>query len=465
MKDTKRKLMPFTFYDRSGIERLLEEEAAKGWMLEKTSAAGWIYRRIEPARIHFAVVYFPGATAFDPAPSDAQLRFQDFCEHTGWELISSNIQLQIYCNRNEDPIPIETDPVIELENIHASVKKTFLPTYVLDLFLGFMQLGLTFQRFSRDPVGTLANTAELLSVLFWILLIFSCAAQIFLYYRWHHKAKIAAQDGHFLETRGTDRFQIFMIASSTLALIFMLLSYGGSSMILIGLLMVVSIVGCGFLLTKVSNFFKKRNTTAKTNRLITYGLAILISLIICGVVLWLMVSSVLSSRDRRDEAIPYEHNNWTFYVYQDDIPLRIEDLIETNYTGYSYEMLSDKSSPLLSRYEARQRPRHDALSEPEIHYHIVKVKAAALYDWVVNLMKAELSHGIYYPEDGSYPEQHPVIDPAPWGADRVYQLCFGEEAQYRYLICYPGYIVEIDLDWEPTAEQMQIIAQKLLSHK
>lgn len=465
MKDTKRKLMPFTFYDRSGIERLLEEEAAKGWMLEKTSAAGWIYRRIEPARIHFAVVYFPGATAFDPAPSDAQLRFQDLCEHTGWELISSNIQLQIYCNRNEDPIPIETDPVIELENIHASVKKTFLPTYVLDLFLGFMQLGLTFQRFSRDPVGTLANTAELLSILFWILLIFSCAAQIFMYYRWHHKAKIAAQDGHFLETRGTDRFQIFMIISSTLALIFMLLSFGGGSMILIGLLMVVSIVGCGFLLTKVSNFFKKRNTTAKTNRLITYGLAILISLIICGVVLWLMVSSVLSSRDRRDEAIPYEHNNWTFYVYQDDIPLRIEDLIETNYTGYSYEMLSDKSSPLLSRYEARQRPRHDALSEPEIHYHIVKVKAAALYDWVVNLMKAELSHGIYYPEDGSYPEQHPVIDPAPWGADRVYQLCFGEEAQYRYLICYPGYIVEIDLDWEPTADQMQIIAQKLLSHK
>lgn len=465
MKDTKRKLMPFTFYDRSGIERLLEEEAAKGWMLEKTSAAGWIYRRIEPARIHFAVVYFPGATAFDPAPSDAQLRFQDFCEHTGWELISSNIQLQIYCNRNEDPIPIETDPVIELENIHASVKKTFLPTYVLDLFLGFMQLGLTYQRFSMDPVGTLANTAELLSILFWILLIFSCAAQIFMYYRWHHKAKIAAQDGHFLETRGTDRFQIFMIISSTLALIFMLLSFGGGSMILIGLLMVVSIVGCGFLLTKVSNFFKKRNTTAKTNRLITYGLAILISLIICGVVLWLMVSSVLSSRDRRDEAIPYEHNNWTFYVYQDDIPLRIEDLIETNYTGYSYEMLSDKSSPLLSRYEARQRPRHDALSEPEIHYHIVKVKAAALYDWVVNLMKAELSHGIYYPEDGSYPEQHPVIDPAPWGADRVYQLCFGEEAQYRYLICYPGYIVEIDLDWEPTADQMQIIAQKLLSHK
>ena len=79
MKDTKRKLMPFTFYDRSGIERMLEEEAAKGWLLEKTSALGWIYRRIEPAKIHFSVVYFPSATAFDPAPSERQQRWQDFC--------------------------------------------------------------------------------------------------------------------------------------------------------------------------------------------------------------------------------------------------------------------------------------------------------------------------------------------------------------------------------------------------
>jgi len=462
MKDTKRKLMPFTFYDRSGIERLLEEEAAKGWLLEKTAATGWVYRKIEPAKIHFAVVYFPDATAFDPAPSEGQQRFQDFCEHTGWELISSNIQLQIFCNRRENPIPIETDPVIELENIHASVKKTFLPSYMINMVLGFMQLGLTFQRFSNDPIGALANIAELISVQFWILLIFSSAAQIFLYYRWHHKAKIAAQDGHFLETRSTDRFQIIMILSSSLALIFMLLSFGGGSMMLIVLLMVISILGCAFLMTKLSNILKKRNVSAKTNRLITYGMAVLISFVICGVVLWLMVSSILSSRDRKDEAIPYEHNNWTFYVYQDNIPLRIEDLMETTYTGYSQEILSQSSSPLLSRFEARQRPRHDALAEPEMHYHIVEVKVPALYDWVVDLMRDEFSHGIYYPEDSSYAEEHRVIDPVPWGAQKVYQLYFGDEARTRYLLCYPDHIVEIDLEWEPTEDQMKIIAEKLI---
>ena len=124
MKDTKRRLMTFTFYDRTGIEKDLEKQAAKGWLLEKCAATGWIYRRIEPAKIHFAVVYVPAISMFDPEPSEKQKRFQDFCEHTGWELIASNIQMQIFCNRRENPIPIETEPEIEVENIH---KRSFPP--------------------------------------------------------------------------------------------------------------------------------------------------------------------------------------------------------------------------------------------------------------------------------------------------------------------------------------------------
>ena len=34
MKDKKRRLMTFTFYDRTGIEKDLEKQAAKGWLLE-----------------------------------------------------------------------------------------------------------------------------------------------------------------------------------------------------------------------------------------------------------------------------------------------------------------------------------------------------------------------------------------------------------------------------------------------
>ena len=169
MKDTKRRLMTFTFYDRTGIEKDLEKQAAKGWLLEKCAATGWIYRRIEPAKIHFAVVYFPAISMFDPEPSEKQKRFQDFCEHTGWELIASNIQMQIFCNRRENPIPIETEPVIEVENIHKSVKKTMFPAYFSNLVLAVMQIGLAAQRFSWDPMTELLSLPSMLATLFWIL--------------------------------------------------------------------------------------------------------------------------------------------------------------------------------------------------------------------------------------------------------------------------------------------------------
>lgn len=271
MKNRKRKIMPFTFYDRTGIERKLETQAAKGWLLEKCSAAGWIYRRIEPAKIHFSVVYFPAADAFDPHPSEKQIRFQEFCEHTGWELIASNVQMQIYCNRRENPIPIETDPVIEVENIHKSVKKTMFPAYFSNLVLGVMQIGLAAQRFSWDPLTELLSLPSMLASVFWCLNVVFWTILLGLYFHWYYKAKSAALDGHFLETKSTDGFQMLMLTTTTLALVFMYLSFGSWTVLLVGLLMVVGILGLTAVMVWMSNRMKKRNVSAKTNRLITYG--------------------------------------------------------------------------------------------------------------------------------------------------------------------------------------------------
>ena len=56
MKNTKRILAQFTFYDRTGIQKLLEKQAQKGWLLEKMTSLGWKFRRIEPQKIHYAVL-------------------------------------------------------------------------------------------------------------------------------------------------------------------------------------------------------------------------------------------------------------------------------------------------------------------------------------------------------------------------------------------------------------------------
>ena len=157
MRQTKRTFVMFSFYDRTGIREYLERQAAQGWMLEKTSALGWVFRRIEPQRVHFAVTYFPQASVFDPEPSEEQQLFRDFCAHTGWRLVAANAQMQIFCNEGADPVPIETDAVLEVETIHKAMKKFFLPNYLLMLLTDMLVLALWVWRLGQDPIGVLSR--------------------------------------------------------------------------------------------------------------------------------------------------------------------------------------------------------------------------------------------------------------------------------------------------------------------
>ena len=461
MKDTKRKLMSFTFYDRTGIQKKLEEEAANGWMLESITDFGWKFRRMEPAKVHFAVTYFPSATAFDPGPSEKHKRFLDFCAHTGWELVSSNAQLQIFCNRAENPIPIETDPEIELQNIHGSVKKTFLPVYILNMILPLMQFGLFFQRLSWDPIGELASTPALISLVLYAILMFFAVSSLWMYASWYRKAKKAAADGYFLETKSTDQFQIVVLSCAVLALIFLGISYNDSWIIWSMVLMLGALFIITALVLWISKVMKKHGVSAGSNQVVTYGLSVLLSLVICGVMIWVIAGNLNADRAPADAADSYEYHGMTWYIYNHTIPLTIEDLMETDYDGYSYEVITDKSSPLLARFEARQKTRYDALEEPELTYRVVTVKAPFLYDWTMDKMLSDFDHNYAYPEDDDNWKQAVSIDPTHWGAVSAYQLTLGGEPVERYLLCYPDRIIEIDLDWFPSEEQMGIIGRTL----
>ena len=167
MKDTKRIFTLFSFYDRTGIEKFLEKQARNGWLLVKMSAFGWKFQRIEPQEIHFSVTYFPSASAFDPEPSEDQQVFREFCEHTGWRLAASGAQMQIFFNTEAEPVPIETEALLELENIHAAAKKSYLPTYVMQLCLGILQLVMLGIRLNTDSIGFMANNANLFAGVCW----------------------------------------------------------------------------------------------------------------------------------------------------------------------------------------------------------------------------------------------------------------------------------------------------------
>lgn len=94
MRETKRRLELYSFYDRTGLERHLERMAEKGWLLEKIGQFFWTYRRIEPKHLTFSVCYFPAASAFDPGPSEEQQTFSLFSSMC-WALVFIMVAVEL----------------------------------------------------------------------------------------------------------------------------------------------------------------------------------------------------------------------------------------------------------------------------------------------------------------------------------------------------------------------------------
>lgn len=455
MKDTKRQLSQFVFYDRTGIQTHLEKMAEQGWLLEKITNFFWHYRRIEPQKMHFAVTYFSKASVFDPEPSEKQQTFREFCEHSGWKIAANAAQMEIFYNEAENPIPIETDALVELDSIHKTAKKGFLPSYVLLLFVIILQ-GCTFTYTLIDnPLYILTRNSSLLTGFFWIIIALVCIIELGSYLRWYIKAKATAElDGSFLETHTNKTFQHIMLFVLALLIILWICSFASSQYRFIGLVSATYMLVLIFLVNSIKTLLKKNKVSPGVNRTITLVSSIVLSFTMISILTFIIISNVKNHWLTDKPVETYEQDGWAFDIYHDELPLIIEDLIEIDCENYSYE-LNDAKSLLLEQYEAVQSPPHNLKDALELYYTITKVKFASLYNWVFD----ELYHKYNDWYDGSY---YKKIDISPWNAIAAYQLCYDDTLQNRYLLCYEDCVVELNFyNFELSVEQMKIISEKL----
>lgn len=128
--------------------------------------------------------------------------FWDFCEHSVWKLVASNVQMQVFCSERENSVPIETDATKEIEQIHAAAKRAFLLANSLLILAGLL-LAYPFARLEESyPLGLLTSNVLLFGSLIVLLMIALSAADTGLYYLWRRKALAAAElDGGFVETK------------------------------------------------------------------------------------------------------------------------------------------------------------------------------------------------------------------------------------------------------------------------
>lgn len=460
MKQTKRIFPAFSFYDRTGIQRYLEKKARQGWMLEKISGFSWKFRRIEPKKIHFAVTYFPKADAFDPAPSEKQEMFREFCAHSGWQLAAASAQLQVFYNEAEDPVPIETDPEIELENIHKAAKKAYLPTYFLMIPLGLVQWSNILTGWKYFPLDVLSNSTYYFNALCSVVLILMCAAELIIYYRWRTKTRKAAEDGTFLKTGGTRTLQIILLAILIAGLIWLFFSLTDRKIAVMLIALLVLIAGVCAVSMGAMDLMKRRNFSAKTNKMITFALIFSLSIAATGLGTVGVINVVDHWRPEEENYTTYLWQDKEQKLYQEDIPLKIQDMMDVNPEIYSYHWSFARESLLMGYSGAYQRPRYDMLDQPDLEYSIVEVKADFLFDFALDEMLDTGDKPNSVDEAGNtYFEEYRQADAAPWGADSAFELYYGPFFHKEYVLCYGDRIIHLEPDWEMTDEQKAVVGE------
>lgn len=455
MKQTKRRMEYFSFYNHTGIENHLTKMARKGWMIESITNVYWTYRRIEPKEIHFTASYYPRASDFDPEPTDEQKEFNDFCARTGWRYVCSWFQMQIFSNEAEKPLPLDTDPIMEVDNIQRACKKNFLIGYWILFVLGFVASAYSLAGIYFVPIDRLAYTNKIVILLAWLSLFAMAMVELAAYYVWLGKARKAAQKGAFVNTPSTSKFQQGIVIFLMIVLFGWfcdLFAAGDSLMITIAIVNFFITFGTIFLVNFIKQGLKKAKASRGMNRFLTFAACFILPVIFTTALVFGGITAAGKGWFSNKEA------------KQNILPLSVSDFFEVDESKYVQQDRNNQTFLMGHRNVHMYGDRNIEASHtlPDLQYTITTIKVPFFYERA----KAQMYRDLDEKDDTGIPVGHRLvykeIDAVAWGANEAYQI-YNEEGYSLnwYLLCYEEKIVEIRFDWEPTDRDMAIIREKL----
>ncbi len=459
MKNVKRCFCRFSFYDQQAIQETLENMAENGWMLQKAGKIIWTYQKIKPEKLRFSVTCFPSASDFDSVPTDDELAKIDYCHQDGWVWVTNWGTMQIFYNENLDAVPIETEPVTQIENIRRSMKKDVLfpQTFMCATLLLYLASKIT--QIKNRPVDELSDPFTFYSFFMFGALIFASLYEIVFYFYWSKKAtRIAQSDGVFLPIKSKPTASYILTAFSFLFLLLACNALDGALRFVLlwpcALLPLIILAG-----NIIKAYLKKRKVSRNFNRIVSMGSVLLLMLIFWGILTTSIISGDLRFHNKKAVGT-YELHGETWEIYNDPLPLEIEELADVS-AQWSKEA-SHNETILLSRARYRQYAipvdENYAIDERELRYTIAEVKCNFLYDFIMQSVLNSRQDEIY---DGSvFTDHYEPVDASVWNADDAYQLHFSNSVLDTYLVCWGNRIVEISFSWEPTSEQISIAADK-----
>ncbi len=451
----------FLFTDSEIIEKHLAKMAAKGWQLEKIGPFCWTYRRAEPQKLTYSVVYFSEASEFNPGPTDNQQTFHEYCQAAGWRFVAELAQMQVFSSSRPNPVPIESDEGLKLRSIHSSMKKNFLPSTILMILLGFLQLFSQWSSFRSGPVRYLSGGTGLCAAGIWLVLCLYLLYSLADYWIWYRRSQKSVSAGGACISKNPLPRKIIggavLLWTTLIVLLFLFILLGNNGW-WAGVAGMAITAAAMFVVLAVRKGLKKAKVSRKINLAVTIVASFAVTFALLGLMTWVIVSTDLT-RHQPSEIYTVTGSNgttWDWRVYRDPIPLRLEDLgLGLGYGHYSYE-LEEESTFLLSRLSARQNALPDGQDAPELTYEV----AAPAFPWLYDLCLRDYLEDAYIPE---HREFVPVEEPA-WGARQVYHLMQdGEDFRGTYLVCYDSRIVRLTVYGAGLSdEQIRTAARKLL---
>lgn len=454
MKTKKRRVEYFSFYNHTGIEAHLAKMAKNGWLIESISNFSWTYRKIEPQDIHFSVSYYPKGSDFDPEPAEEQQTFHDFCAHTGWKLACAWHQMQVFYNENESPIPLDTDPIMEVDTLHRACKKNFLPSLYIMLILGLLMTLYFIAGVYHDPIGLLSSSGRLVAQFAYLCVLALSLVELITYFRWYKSAKKAAQNGIFVDTPSTTKFQILVMILLIFVMIWWFINlFAADDPLLLwaAVIMFLYMFAVICIVNGIKLGLKKLKASRGLNKVLTLGACILLPIIMTSIIVHIGISANRNGIFERSTDL-------------DSLPLSVTDFYDVDENKYIVQNRNNESFLIGQQVvhmfgDWNVEGFHEL---PDLQYAITIVKAPFLYEWCKEQMFWDMDER----KDTDLPAGHRIVlmevDPASWGANEVYQL-YHEEGWYlnRYLLCYEDKIIEICFDWEPSPEEMALVGQKL----
>lgn len=431
----------FSFYDHTGMVKHFERMALRGWLLCGLGGL-WKYQKTQPRPLKFAVSYSPEVNGFEPEVPQGQADLEALCAAAGWQLAGRSGQLQVFYNEDPEAVPLDTDPDIQIDVIHRTMKKNFLPAYSMLAVVAVMQIVTQLGQLERGSGFPLYggavyyfSGASWLTLFTWSALLVIYLVELGQYLGWLRRARRRAEEGLMTPSPNSRPIQGLAVAFLTLTVLSWMLSSSLREMvfILLGILLVVFLAMAVF-----SKLLKAMKVSAKVNRALTVVVTLVLTFGFVGLAIR---SELLGSRE--DYAGKYEYMGTYFYYHADDIPLRLHDL------GYGADdedstRMEEQYSPLVRRLVCRQMPRMNALERPELNYVIADIRFAPLWE----LCLQDFLRGAAQ-----------TVDAAPWGAHQAWQLEDG--ADTVYVLCWDDRMVYLELEEDLTDAQKAVAGEKL----